>query len=706
MRWFLRLTLVLLAAAAVAPEATATPRVRYEQALEREAGVRAQLEAQPLTPEAIAAARRLARSYEQVSRLYPTSGYSDNALWQAGRLLADLYALTKNEDDRTRALRYLQALVREYSSSSLVAQAEVEVGRLERAAAPVAPAAPARAAATGARPARPAESAGKTAPPPPPRAATPSAAPTPSAPATATGAQAATPADEAEPVAAVRAAEPPVIRVPEPAPLAVRDIPEPLDAPARTDQEPAQVRSIVRTAMGSFVRITIELDREVAFKHERLANPDRIFVDFAPARLALGSEKSQRFTSGAVRQIRTGEQSNQSARVVLDIEGVTAYSVFALYDPFRLIVDCETTEAPARAIETTAAPPQPPPVPIEPGPGAPATVLAAAGRPPATTPPAGPTEPVDPGPGAAAPVLTAAAAAARASAEAAASGTPAETGGAPPSADPPLPSRRSASAAPQPQSAPGPLAPPSANLRGRFSLSRQLGLGISRIVIDPGHGGHDPGAIANGVTEAELVLDIALRLEQLLLKQPGVEVVLTRRTNVFVPLEERTAIANREDADLFLSIHANASRNRQARGVETYFLNFASNPHAEAVAARENAGSSRTMRNLPDIVKAIAMNDKLDESRDFATMVQRAMVERLRTANKEVRDLGVKQAPFVVLIGAGMPSVLAEVSFVTHPQEARLLKGNAYRQRIAEALFAGIQRYQRSLKSQRAVASQ
>src|SRR4030095_15302616 len=128
---------------------------------------------------------------------------------------------------------------------------------------------------------------------------------------------------------------------------------------------------------------------------------------------------------------------------------------------------------------------------------------------------------------------------------------------------------------------------PSRNLNGGLSIARQLGLGISRIVIDPGHGGHDPGAMGKGVTEAELVLDVALRLEQLLLKQQGVEVILTRRTDEFIPLPERTAIANREGADLFLSIHANASNNAQARGVETHFLNFANNLSAAAVAARE-----------------------------------------------------------------------------------------------------------------------
>ncbi|MEQ1575268.1 MAG: N-acetylmuramoyl-L-alanine amidase [Vicinamibacterales bacterium] len=246
--------------------------------------------------------------------------------------------------------------------------------------------------------------------------------------------------------------------------------------------------------------------------------------------------------------------------------------------------------------------------------------------------------------------------------------------------------------------------PPSTNRNGGFSLSRQLGLGVARIVIDPGHGGHDPGAQVKGLSEADLVLDVALRLEKLLLNQPGVEVVLTRRTNEFLALEERVAMANREEADLFLSIHANASADAKARGVGTYFLNFASNPQAEAIAARENAGSSRTMRSLPDIVKAIALDNKIDESRDFATFVQAAMVERLRKANRTIRSLGVRQAPFMVLIGATMPSILAEIAFITNRQEASLLKTPAYRQHIAEGLFAGVMKYQRSLKATRVAA--
>ncbi len=264
---------------------------------------------------------------------------------------------------------------------------------------------------------------------------------------------------------------------------------------------------------------------------------------------------------------------------------------------------------------------------------------------------------------------------------------------------PPLPQRPSG-----PPTLPAPSAP-SANTAGGFSLARQLGLGVARIVIDPGHGGHDPGNLGSKVNESEVVLDIALRLEKLLLNEPGFEVVMTRRTDVFIPLEERPAIANREQADLFLSIHANASRNRQASGVETYYLNFASNPEAEEVAARENAGAAQTMNHLPEIVRAIAMNNKLDESRDFARVVQTSMVGRLKPQNSLMKDRGVKQAPFVVLIGAGMPSVLAEVAFLSHQQEASLMKTKDYRQKVAEALFEAVKNYQRSLKAIGTVAA-
>ena len=242
-----------------------------------------------------------------------------------------------------------------------------------------------------------------------------------------------------------------------------------------------------------------------------------------------------------------------------------------------------------------------------------------------------------------------------------------------------------------------PPAPPVTNSTGEFSIARQLGLHASRIVIDPGHGGHDPGAKARGLAEADLVLDVAHRLEQRLSTQPGLEVVMTRRRDNYLPLEARTTLANRVQADLFLSIHANASRNSYARGVETYFLNLATDPAAERLAARENVAGVKTMHDLEGLLQTIATNSKVNESRDFAEAIHRALLHTLRTVDPELPDLGVKQAPFVVLIGARMPSILAEISFVTNRQDATLLSTDAYRDLIADALFEGILRYQRSL---------
>ena len=222
---------------------------------------------------------------------------------------------------------------------------------------------------------------------------------------------------------------------------------------------------------------------------------------------------------------------------------------------------------------------------------------------------------------------------------------------------------------------------PSSSPSSPLSMARQLGLSVSRIVIDPGHGGHDPGAKGKGgVTEAELVLDVSLRLQKLLEKVQGVEVILTRQTNCFVPLQERTAIANREGADLFLSIHANASANDQAHGVETYFLNFANNLGAAAVAARENAASGQTMGALPDFVKAIALNNKRDESRDFAALVQQTMLERLPRARRERQEPG-REAGALPRADWRVDAERARGNLVPDQRDdVKLLKSNAYRQ--------------------------
>ena len=245
---------------------------------------------------------------------------------------------------------------------------------------------------------------------------------------------------------------------------------------------------------------------------------------------------------------------------------------------------------------------------------------------------------------------------------------------------------------------PPPPQPPEVNRAGSYSLARQLGLGARRIVIDAGHGGHDPGSIGpGGLQEKELVLDVALRLSKLVRDELGAEVLLTRPSDVFIPLEERTAIANSKGADLFLSIHANSSRSARSRGVETYFLNFAADPHAEAVAARENAISAGTLKDLQHLVKAITLNSKIDESRDFASSVQEGVMANLKQQDPQLPDRGVRTAPFYVLIGANMPSILAEIAFISHPDDERRLRDESFRQRIAEGLLAGVRSYLQAL---------
>jgi N-acetylmuramoyl-L-alanine amidase len=461
------------------------------------------------------------------------------------------------------------------------------------------------------------------------------------------------------------------------------------DAPNDTppsSQAPAAVmiRDIKRSPIPEGMRITIEMDAEATFRAERLENPRRVFFDLKGTRpVASLLDATLRFNGDIVREIRLGRHPQTTTRIVFDMAGVDSYSVFTLYSPYRLVIDFKPPtntdahrEAPQKNRDVYRAGPQK----NTDAHGAvktrketePAVSEAAEGEPSSAIVPSLSTAPLPPPGAAKIPAL-------------------------PPPEPPAKPSSR-----PVVSFAPIPPALPSANADGKFSIARQLGLGVSRIVIDAGHGGHDPGAQSNGVSESELTLDVAMRLSRLLLKEPGVDVVMTRNTDVFIPLEERTAIANREGADLFLSIHANASRNPRARGVETYFLNFASNPDAEAVAARENSTSGRAMHSLPDIVRAIALNNKIDESRDFADMVQHSMVRRLSTRNKQLKDLGVKQAPFVVLIGAAMPSVLAEISFVTNKPEGQLLKSSNYRQQIAEALLDAVVSYQQALKRPRA----
>jgi len=238
------------------------------------------------------------------------------------------------------------------------------------------------------------------------------------------------------------------------------------------------------------------------------------------------------------------------------------------------------------------------------------------------------------------------------------------------------------------------------NTTGQYSLARQLGLTVRRIVLDPGHGGHDPGAMRSGMKEKDITLDVSTKLKTILEQEYGYEVLMTRTTDDFVALEERTAFANSKSADLFVSVHVNSSRNKKAKGIETYYLNFATTPETMEVAARENAISEKNMGELQKLTTAIALNTKIEESRDFAKLIQTNLVGHLEKGYAP-NNLGVKQAPFYVLIGAQMPSILAEISFISNERECNLLETSGYRQTIAQGLARGIKSYVETLAESR-----
>jgi N-acetylmuramoyl-L-alanine amidase len=470
------------------------------------------------------------------------------------------------------------------------------------------------------------------------------------------------------------------------------------ESPARPVPTPtqaglAQVFNLRSWSGDSSTRVVIDLEREVDYKYERIPDPDRLWIDLLGTRLHPNvTDRQFPVGDGLLEQVRVAPNREGVIRVVLDFGDVSEHNIFFLPDPARLVVDVRgksrrasaqasapaATPAPTPAVVAAATPvPTPSPAPTpEPRPS-PAVPPAAVQASPLATPT--PTPEPTPVP---TPVPTP-------------SPTPVAT---PRPILPPAPTP-SPVATPAPRTAEAqvtpPPQPPKTNRSGDYSLARQLGLGARRIVIDAGHGGHDPGSIGRrGLQEKDLVLDVALKLARLVETELGAEVVLTRDSDVFIPLEERTAIANSRGADLFLSIHANSARSPRARGIETYFLSFAKDAHAEEVAARENAISQATLKDLQGLVRKITLNSKIDESRDFAASIHESLVGGLKPVNPlGATDRGVRTAPFYVLIGANMPSILAEIAFISHPEEEKKLKTQAYREQIARALLVGVRSY-------------
>jgi N-acetylmuramoyl-L-alanine amidase len=432
------------------------------------------------------------------------------------------------------------------------------------------------------------------------------------------------------------------------------------------------------------VRVVVDVGAEVTFTQGEAKDPDRVFIDVTPARLnsaLIG--KQWPVKSGLLQQIRVGQYDMSTVRVVLDLGTIGRVTSFTLKDPDRLIIDVLGKDA-----VTVSAPSTPGPTPAT-STNTPAAVTASVVPPPETvTAPAPAPEPVKPPSNKPANTTTASANKKTVDTKSA----PAASAPAPaPAPPPPTPAPTTSTSAAADAKV---IVPAKATNSGARSLVRSLGLKLSRVVIDAGHGGHDTGTIGpGGYTEKELVLDVAARLKTMIETEMGAEVVMTRSDDSFVPLESRTAIANQQEADLFISIHANSSTVRSVHGVETYYLNFTSSREALEVASRENASSERSIHQLQDLVKKIMLQDKVDESRELAQHIEKALYARKGSGV----DRGVKRAPFVVLIGANMPSILAEVCFISNPQDEKNVKIPENRQAIAESLFAGVKSYAESL---------
>jgi N-acetylmuramoyl-L-alanine amidase len=413
----------------------------------------------------------------------------------------------------------------------------------------------------------------------------------------------------------------------------------------------------------NYTRVVISASRPVTYKEELLEKvgeqPRRLFIDFDKSYIEPKYRAPVPIQDGLLQQIRTAQFSPDTVRVVFDIESIKSYRIYSLPDPFRVIVDVH-----GQSKSTVAAGGDQAVVPE--GRGGEGIVSSA------------PEVTVDEN---------------RPESGLAASET---------TASPLLIlqdyKKIKFSKSPKPP-APERDAPLTSSL---LSLAQQLNLGVRRIVLDPGHGGKDPGASAFGLHEKDIVLLVAKKLAIRLKKELGCEVILTRDKDVFISLEERTAIANANNADLFISLHLNAHPSAKVHGLETYYLNLTTDPDAIRVAALENATSSHQLSDLQNILSDIMKTSKIDESSRLARNVQDALFSGLTNRKvPQVKSLGVKQAPFYVLIGAEMPAILIEMAFISNKTDAGQLKKDDYQDALAAEIVQGVQRYIRTMTASR-----
>ncbi len=427
--------------------------------------------------------------------------------------------------------------------------------------------------------------------------------------------------------------------------MEIRRAPVPVTAGARKSKSIKIIQKIRYWSGGDYTRIVIEQNDAVKFLTQELKQPDRLVFDLLNSRLDPSVDKDPLpVNDGILRQVRARQYAPDIVRVVLDLASIKSYVAFPLHDPDRLVIDVTgeggrgaAAEAPVASADTGTEQPE---------------MMENEQKPESNE-------------------------------------EPNEVVKAEPKTEPLT-------------TAPPPSKPPKiAGNDAKLSLSRQLGLKVKTIAIDAGHGGHDPGAIGkSGLREKSITLDIAKRLATLVRDRLGCNVVRTRDRDVFIPLEERPFIAKSKGADLFVSIHVNANRKRRTRGIETYVQSLtASDREAMVTAARENAMSTKKLSELKTeldrIFADLTRDDKIEESLYLADYVQGSLVHNLRQVNSHADDLKarIKRAFFYVLINTEMPSILAEVGFISNPDEEKLLKSDVYRQSIAEALYQGVKKY-------------
>jgi N-acetylmuramoyl-L-alanine amidase len=481
---------------------------------------------------------------------------------------------------------------------------------------------------------------------------------------------------KATPVSATTSTAPPS---PAPAPAAAAapvasDFPD-IKGPVLEQKESAHgvpmVTSLKTWNTDLSARIVVTLDGIVAFDAARITAPDRIYFDLHKAKISAGfGKKPFDVKDGILKSVRIGQNKDGVVRLVLDVGGARDYNAMLLGNPYRLVIDVHAANGSGAVTNSPAVSPNIAPATST---AAETNVVHASNAIPAADAPKAEPKPAT---------------------KTSASGEKATAAAAS------TKNSLSASYKPKPGAADAPTeSKPTRD--GQRSLSRALGLKVSRIVIDPGHGGHDTGTIGpHGLMEKDLCLDVALRLgQEIEEKLPGAEVVYTRKDDTFIPLEQRTAIANDAKADLFISIHANSSHDSAARGIETYYLNFATSEESMEVASRENAQAQESMHDLQDIIKKIARNEKIEESKELAADIQDSLSHRMQLVSSGEKNRGVKKAPFVVLIGANMPSVLSEISFISNPSDEKMLRKTDQRQHVADGLYRGVVAYLDSVNS-------